>query len=151
MRDYNAHTQKWNADLAWIIPSVPYDYGSLLSRKGNAMIELDETLKDFASEAGRNSLLNLVRDHKQTCNRSDCGISLYLIRRFLYRNGIKLSEQEEELFLWNTARAAIFFPCWERFFSCSYSLFHSSNWFPDRRTLWADGFWQSIAKDFAWL
>ena len=65
------------------------------------MIELDTDALATSNNlhtAGRNSLMRLVEDHRNSCN-GDCNIALYWIRRWLISNGITLTYEEERLFI----------------------------------------------------
>ena len=41
----------------------------------------------------------LAKDHKQTCDNPECGISLYMLRQLLEKAGIELSDDDRMVFL----------------------------------------------------
>lgn len=54
-----------------------------------------QSLEDVA----RKNLNMLVAEHKRNCNNPNCTISLILIRIWLERLGVKLTKEEQMLFL----------------------------------------------------
>jgi len=50
-------------------------------------------------QAVKENAIRLAKHHREHCEGPDCNISLYLLRRALDMAGIKLTDDEKEIFM----------------------------------------------------
>lgn len=79
--------------LSWVLKLQPW---IIEPKKEKTMNEI--TIDDFKPlKVAKNSFMRLVKEHKKTCNKSDCGIQLLAIMLALDKAGIKFSKKEMRL------------------------------------------------------
>ena len=58
-----------------------------------------QELENDRNESMKANIIKLVKDHKDHCHDSECGISLFLVKKLVEKAGFTLTDDEKRYFL----------------------------------------------------
>jgi len=61
--------------------------------------EVKDDMKISVYELDKGNIILLAKHHQDTCDQSDCGVSLICLKLFAERNGITFTDKENKYFM----------------------------------------------------